>query len=908
MKVAIVLAVMICLMPNYAFSDSGLWFGYGPGTLVCEPSGQSGPDGPAQVICFKPDKNHPGEYWCGAGVEFDIPTDANQLEFHVKTNQSRNLGLKIHDSKGQAGQYHFDAEEEWVKVQFRRESPEWLYNPASGPLANIKKFDIILNNRDFAPGEVFNIWISGVKAVKILPKPFLFPNWKPDKTPPPVKGYRVETCIHNCWRDPAVGDFTAHGCAADADLGRVKEIMENLIREYGPMGFTIGYPQGENGKAYAEFALSKGAIPMGETHNNPGLPDARSVNWVGEFCPPSDGHSEDMTNPLVLAAVQKKFLEPARIGIKAMRSVDYVWPWSGGAIWGYSVSAVKRWRENLNEQDTGLEIIDGNKKRIAKFWEYFESYHGYRMKPEDVGLRTWEGYYPPPPGMAPSPALINNQILFSLLFHYEWVKFINEAFRPAAQRYGCLAQPTLNPEFHNNGTDLYWFLRLTNVRGFCTEWWAGVECILPTYYAGRYFDNVAKKNDKEIVLLGETGANGNGFMTRPNYWDNMSAFLVNYAQAASVDARACHDQYWGASWKRMTDPKEKAYRAYCSFRSTWCGFLQCRNDRAIKPKTDVLAIVQRPVAGGGDSFDRQYPWQSFSLGSRLAGLNYLHDGGAFPLDEAMNLDDYSTILYSPSNPPRGFAAKLARWLAIKPGRTLITHSFVPTHFSAPCRDLKENPGLLQPGGQEKVLAFQTISEGKIQAGILKAPDPVFAGCLKEFLGRSIRFSRPICQTSGGKSLVLLGDTPLVSEHGCGKGRVVYLHLYPDNTKVTSRRVELAIIDAAMRYAGYKPAALAPENEYVMAFDRPSGAKAFILYNLAARTDMTYEGKNWNVYQARDPEVKGRADVLVGLPNRKYRITNIITGEISTAVSNAESYLPVSYDGWNLFGIYVDESR
>lgn len=79
-----------------------------------------------------------------------------------------------------------------------------------------------------------------------------------------------------------------------------------------------------------------------------------------------------------------------------------------------------------------------------------------------------------------------------------------------------------------------------------------------------------------------TGAVGNSFGCRPNYWDNMANYLITYVKSAACDAKVMNGQYWAASYEEMTKPEDKElYDMYTGYRSAWSGFLQSKHDKAV---------------------------------------------------------------------------------------------------------------------------------------------------------------------------------------------------------------------------------------------------------------------------------------------------------------------------------------
>ncbi|MHB0999909.1 MAG: hypothetical protein ACYC27_11750, partial [Armatimonadota bacterium] len=778
-------------MQTFAFAGSkGAWYCNSPGTLT---SMNIQDNGPVQRISFKPQPVS-DPYWCESGFEFTDPGDGNVIEFRIKASEERLVSIKLYDSSGYVGYYNINVKPSWTKVELHRDFPDFV---DGGKPANIQKLSFIFYSAHFTPGTEFSVYVSALDLKTVSHKPYIHHNWMPAKIPPPVKGYRIETCIWNTWTKESgsgwgIGNAEFNGFNAPEGAAITMDVTDRLIKEYKYVGMDMPIISGDYGKVLCSYIESLGGLPVSEGHNF--MPkdfleanNAYAINIHGQ-----NGYeanmsdktcTHDMTHPAVLKALQERILDAAKAGSKSWRTVDYVWQWWGGGIWGYSDSAIKRWRENLSETDAGIEIIENGKHRKAYFGEYFESYHGYRPKPIDMGLKSWDEYNPPKADAPDTPETQNTRKIFNLLFHYEWVKFINEAARPSAS-LGLLAQPICNPEGFATGTDLYWLFKCAFVEGFAAEWWGGADVVLATYYNGRYYDNAARSNGKEIIFLGESSAAGGspfwGKLGRPNYWDNMANYLITYSQSASVDAKAKHDQYWGSSWKQMSDPNSREYQSFTAFKSAWAGFLQCRNDKATKPKTDLLAIGMRAITHDVAPFDRGLSNQPYNLGHNLIALNYVHDAAAFPMDQAFDLNQYKTIVYSPFEAPAGFAGKIVKWLDTKGGRTLITHSFVPSRFSAPAQSAPQGASIaIQSGGQEKLFGFTNITVSKRSAGILKAEHPVFVKLLSKFNGKRVEFNSGIFDAPGEKTLVSIDGKPLISERKCGKGRVIYLHFVPE---------------------------------------------------------------------------------------------------------------------------------
>jgi hypothetical protein len=485
---------IVVARPSYAAPVSlDRWTVAGPGTLAIRQARDAQIGRQVELIEFKPDTAHGGEYWCNAGVPFSPPQQANTVTLRFKSSENRQLVIKLIDSAGRAAYYNVQGADHWTQATLTTSSSDSLEGPA-GAMQDIAAVQFILFNPWFAPGADFKVFVSDLNIVNdtsLAPKPMYHLNWLPSRKPTPVPGYRIETCIWNVWHPgDSWGTGDAEFDAFEKPQGQrvALDVQKHLVDEYKNVGMDFPYISGSSGAMICSKFAGIGGFPMAEGHNKVLSDDelkarnALATGPQGETMistgTPDLSTDYDCTNPDVLKACQDRLLTSAKAGARAYRVVDYVWPWQGGGMkWGYGPSAIKRWREDLSGTDTGIEITENGKRRIAKFGEYFASYHGYTPQPAECGLTSWAHFYPPKPGQPDTPELQNSTKIYSLLFHYEWVKFANEESRPSTA-FGCQVQPICNPEAFDNGTDLYWLMKCAFVRGFCAEWWGSAGVIV----------------------------------------------------------------------------------------------------------------------------------------------------------------------------------------------------------------------------------------------------------------------------------------------------------------------------------------------------------------------------------------------------------------------------------------------
>jgi len=935
----LIICFALILISSVLFAND--WTCYSPGSVSVLQKEDVKTKKEYTIINFDKGANN-SPYWAGARYEIKSNNDEELLSLYLKASEVKNLSFKIFDSKGCVGYYGFNTPISLSKIVIDRDRPDFVENGTK--LSDISSLEIIFNSQWFKENESLSLTISDVELSKRpkeqspMAKMYNW-NWMPKVFPKPVSGYEVESCIWNVWT-PSGGWGTGNCEFTGFDNPKGFAVAENIIdyysRTYKNVAMDLPYISGENGEKLIKFAKDRNVTTYAEMHHTPGYDwlkahDAFMLNKYGQsvydvtYSYPEHGY--DKTNDDVLKFVQDRMYNSARVGVKAIRTVDYTWTSGGGPIWGYSKSAKKRIVDDLNGNDVKLLISENGKDRLVGFNEYFKSYYGYIPDPKYCGLDSWDQYLPPTDNMGKNGYYVECSKIFNLFFHYEWVKFVCEAIKPSYEEFGTLVQPICNPEFFQNGTDLYWMLKQKRALGLCVEWWGVYDTVYSTYFNGRYFGNVANKYGKELNLFGETSANGgspfSGKEGKPHYYDNISNYLITYSQAGSVDFKSKQDQYIASTIEKISNPKDREYQSFTGFTSAYAGFLENKNDKANKPKTDLLAISNRPITGYSGSFDRSYGANDYNLVKYLFELDYLYDGAAFPMEDAYDINDYKTILYSPTDAPKGFLSKLSKWLE-KSDKVLITHSFVPTREATPMKDFTSSDNSIGDNDSGKILGFDDVKISNVKSGILRVVNKKLLKALAKYNNKKIELATPLYSIKKGIPLISIGNMPLVSEIKYGKSKIIYLNFSPLKTitesgnvkienidsNVQNKKFEMDIINAILEdYLGYKPISKNVGKNKIRAlrFDlENSKDKVFVLFNDNANMKVLHGGDVWQTYQAEDPNFKGNSRIYVGKANSNYSVRNIITSKTEVLKSDKEGYLDIVCDGWNNIGLCVKE--
>jgi len=903
-----------------------------------------------EVTLFSFDKsNNNDDYWANVHMDINASADKDILTMNIKSSKIKNIAFKIFDKNGNVGYYNFSSPICWSKITVSKNMPDYYEESSEKFLENIESIEFIYHNNWFQNGEIFNIWVSdieiGISNFKPLPKMYNW-NWMPKVTPSAVDGYFIDTTIWNTWTIYSgsgwgIGDSEFFGYNDSKSLEIAKNITDYYVKIYKNLNLDAPYIKGEEGIELFEFCKEKNVNLYGEMHHIPepawlNEHDVYAVNRYGQkanevsYTYPEHGY--DKTNAELLDYVQKRMYTSAEIGVKAIRTIDYTWTSGGGiAMWGHSSAAKKRWIENLKGIDSKFLIEENGKEKLVGFSEYFKSYYGYIPKPEYCGLKSWDEYMPPTDDMKKNGYYIECEKIFVSLYHYEWVKFVCEAIKPSYEKFGTMVQPILNPEYCMNGTDYYWILKQKRALGVCAEWWGNFDCVYSTYFNGTYVENVAKKNNKDLCLFGETAAAGGspfgGPEGKPHYYDNISNYLITYAQAGAVDFKSKMDQYIASSFEKISNPNDPEYQSFTGFASAFGGFLQNRNDKLTKPKSNILAISNRAVTGFSGTFDRGYGANDYNLVKYLWNLNILHDGAGFPIEDAYDLNNYEYIFYSPADTPKGFLEKIGSWL--KTGnKTLIIHSYCVSRESQPMINFSDFGIEITENQNLKALEFKDLKIGSVKSGEIRIVDKNLLHILEKYDGKYFELYAPLYETSGGKPLITLGGKPLITEFILGSSKIIYLNFAPlkSSSDITNKSVKMESIDNSIQnsrfeedivkaimevYLKIKPISVCNEKDDIKAlkFINKTNSKeqSFVIFNNKANLNVIHGGKEFsNIFQAEDPNIKGTCKINVDKINTDYLIRNMITENIKTMKSDKDGYIEINCDGWNNIGLYVTE--
>ncbi len=522
-------------------------------------------------------------------------------------------------------------------------------------------------------------------------------------------------------------------------------------------------------------------------------------------------HLFALGHPGAFEAGRRRAEALVRAGIGIWMLVDYVFPHQDGPF-GYAPAMVEAYRRDLLGRDEGLVVQEGGSRRPLRFQDYFRAYNGFFPEPAGLGLGRWEDFVPPVELRTEDRA---RWTVFLYLRSYEWVKLADRIGR----YYGALGGQGLwvvpNPEDPWGSSDYAFLLRTAGVRGLLPEWFLPAGDMAEATYASLgMLRQEADRSGARLGVLFETGFDGSGLP----YWDWRVAFGAAYALSAAARADDFDDDFLhDVPFDVMRDPASGPH--FQRFRDGVAkarAFLLVREEGATRPTTEVLCVSERPPARTGGSFFFRLG-QPHTFARALSRAHVLFD-----LRDSLDLEGvlggYRVIFYSPLAPRVGDIARLRAWLAGRPGRVLITHSFVPTRDASGYHGLDDGVSLGSAGGGA-LLGLGAITPGAGQRAKIRALAPGWERVLR--IGEELALPT-LVRTTGGEVVVDSDLGPLVSRVRIGASELLYLHFAPGSEEGAGLRLMARIAREMAARARVQPLVAADAEVAVQAFDVPGG--------------------------------------------------------------------------------------
>lgn len=649
----------------------------------------------------------------------------------------------------------------------------------------------------------------------------------------------------------------------------------------------------------------------------------------------SNNHPMISTHPAHQEYLAGKIYQGAKYGNNNFKVVDFVWAWTGR--WAYDQVTVESFRNDLKEMDEGLLLVDAAGNRYRRyFWDYFEEYRGIRFEPADLGLKSWDEFFPVREMEVArpdaTPEMRRNLVVFLALYHYEHLRQ-NQRFGRAAHAVGGIHQGTYNPEDFANGGDFVWYSKMYYVGTPFFEYFGSPVNTEGCFYHLGTYRRAATAAGKYLGVIHELGQGGHG-------WPSVSP-LTQFVQTYDVVSMGFdhyHNEWMSLKAADMlkTEPEHEYVNIrWRTFLGGAYGYKQSRRDKAMRPVAPVLSVTLRSVLHYMDAWN----WDVKSMDSFCRYFSPLHIDAeeTYPGELETLLPQNKYLFYTAPYTRKQDFSRISGWLA-QGGRTLVTHSYIPYtvdegieyQLSAERIQRAFVPKLIMDfmrfhGATDTViyrgeeysyadfLAEKVISP--FQNKLLIAPE--FSSIVLDengvsgavTAGKNPLGSLTVPQywqwtPEGGRVLASVGERPLVTRLDRADGStLVYLHVRLQHLEEPMRQAITALIAdelALPRLAlpGEKPALL-----HAYRLPGIAGSSAAVLWDRGALEERGYYAgyrptDEWTIekrYNYNMPGAAGSVRYLVPEAG-KYRIYQFVAGTETVAEADSDRTVELALDG------------
>lgn len=680
--------------------------------------------------------------------------------------------------------------------------------------------------------EVANVKLAGVAGEKDLLDPDNLPRAYSEKPTRPValnpvdpKGFAFVAGSMSGWTHLPNASIVEQLAALSPSVAYSGNGFTDpdLVAEYSERLAALGRPAMQENAVGIDFVVE--------------LTEAQAwgVRWDGESNNATPGkfdqmHAVCLNHPKVLECQQRRADACLAAGVTNLNLVDFVWPYWGGR-WGYAPADLEAYRRALLEQDEGLMIVEGGQRLKATFWDYFEDYAGYRMQPADLGLASWEEYTPTTEEVAFGPARtdigMRNLYLFTTLYHYCWLRFLNNLGGYLEERGGHLFIIP-NPEDLANASDYVWAGRLANLKGNFPEYFGNPGWTEGLYRSGGYLASACHEAGNYVGPQLEINAGGHG----RSYYDTEVAYAVTYDLCAAMQADHIKNDFLDeASWETLMDKSGAQHDRFRDNIAKVWAFDQFKADKPQRAASPLAVLTSRNANRYRGSLfygfgATNYMWDG-CLAEALAREGYLFD--AMDTSRFAPVEEHQTLIWGFAEAPETSIGRIAAWLAADPSHTLVCHSYQPTRRISGTgynpwnwkQDFIEYPG----GGKAWGLSTIEKDESFLSGAVSQVSAP-FEGVFQ--VGEQIDFPAGYYVCEGGAPLLSVDGRPLVSQfEGPGGSRVIYLHYRagePDTVELDRR-----IAGALAAWLGTGKVAESVDQALVHTYDLAEGS-VYVVWN------------------------------------------------------------------------------
>lgn len=566
-------------------------------------------------------------------------------------------------------------------------------------------------------------------------------------------------------------------------------------------------------------------------------------------------HSEDTTVPELLQSVRDEMNAAFDLGFPSYTIMDYVWPYTKGR-WGYSASALAKWKEYLSGQGPSLNLV--GPEEVMSFADYWARFSSQPLTPASFGWSSWNDFVCGREELSGnSPQEFRRLMLFNALWHFHYLVFIQQAGDTAVER-GRDLMITVNPESLGNGVDHALLSRVGSLASLGVEFFGSPRQV----FAWRHTLPFLRYREAGpfVDLVGEINYGGHG----SSRYDLNVAFLYYYGCTASVLPRLYNTQYLsGTLW---TSPATLDAYHKARFDHWFAGanaFLARHDEEARQPVVrDAITVVSTRSILDYQATSSGSLQQQENLAGYLQDLNVTFDQVGRDMWRPSQSVNTKVLVWTPRMNTQGEFSRARQWVESGSGRTLLIH-----------------------GGSGWWYDYQPA------LGVYTDPLSLLVGRIPLFQDRTISYQGQNfwCRwwDSVGFSEVLLtadDGSPLVRRWAVGANQIV--HILPDlpaqNYSTAQRNIVQCALEAAnvVSFANYSDAWMLSQNEV-------PGGNSLIAYQKAKLADQEQQN-----YYCREALPTTDSISVKVMPSTQYVVYSVLGQQRMTVTSNASGYLTI----------------
>jgi len=599
--------------------------------------------------------------------------------------------------------------------------------------------------------------------------------------------------------------------------------------------------------------------------------------------------TQDISDVNFIDCMKDYIAQIASLGYSDYLLIDYVWPYFGGPVW-LSDSMINSMKKDLSGTDAGIYLANDDAKYTKhSFWDYLNVFTDVKISPKDIKINSWNEYDPLNKLDENSREARIASFLFTALYHYEYIKFMNVMGEYAYTKNITMAA-SLNPEDILNGGDMYLLANTRGVGKIGHEFFGFPLQTNIWYNNMRRYSTMYTNNKKDFSLIGEINAGGHG----ASRYDYFTAYAFYYDATMTARPVDYNNQYLeNPAWFFIDKKDTYNYGRFLHWYGGAKAYMQAFDDyNDYQPKRSTILVASKGGMEVQDGFTGSFG-QLGNIGNQLNSLRYPFEaiGKEYFSDY---IKDAKTVVYCPSQSSPMHLKNIKNWINTGTNKTLITHSFVPySIFNGELFWDRQIHMITEPSDTYEKSINDEVKTAIVSLDKISYNIPIIIN--------GISGNANIYVSKNTKTLLEYNNIPIISELTTKTGnKIIYINANVSADNELSRE----IINAAMKLANQKQETSADINCGVHLYD-VIGGKSLVVWNNKIVSDQA----SANYYQRTSLKNNEPVTVKNLKPNNNYIVYDLFNNKDMTIKTDANGNLRIDVsDSVDVFYIGEDNKE